>query len=140
MMEYNLSMPTIEYNTTKEYRKIIRHLFYMDCSSVMQSIEEKYNMESIDEESLDELLYDHDKMDNTLELLFVKTNDIPAFQKLYKQAASLMLSQEHHIGQCVLCSYDYLALYHCCLYDFFVNGQFDENCVSYISLYDKIKK
>jgi hypothetical protein len=139
-MNYNLSTPTITYSTTQEYRKVIRHLFYMDCSSIMQSLEEKYVMEKMDDETLDELLYDHEKMDNTIDVLFEKTNGAIAFQILYKQAASLMLSQENHIGQCVLCSYDYLALYHRCLYDYFVNGQFDENCESFISLYDKIKK
>jgi hypothetical protein len=139
-MNYNLSTPTITYSTTQEYRKVIRHLFYMDCSSIMQSLEEIYVMEKMDEETLDELLYDDNKMDNTLGMLFEKTNVVSAFQTLYTSAASLMLSQETGIGQCVLCSYDYLALYHRCLYDYFVVGHFDEQCESFISLYDKIKK
>jgi len=137
---YNLMSPTITYANTQEYRKVIRHLFYMDCSSIIQSLEQKYVMENIDEETLDELLYDDNKMDNALGVLFEKTNGLGAFQTLYTCAASLMLSQETGIGQCVLCSYDYLALYHRCLYDYFVVGHFDEQCESFISLYDKITK
>jgi hypothetical protein len=139
-MDYNLVTPTIEYTTTHEYRKVIRHLFYMDCSSIIQSLEQHYDMENMDEETLDELLYDHDKMENTLNILFHKTNIHSSFQTLYKDGAALMLSQEHTIGQCILCSYDYLALYHRCLYDYFVVGHFDENCESFILLYDKLKK
>lgn len=138
-MEYDLSTSIIQYNTTNEYRRVLRKLFFMDCVAVMQTLEEKYKISDLDDETLDELLYDETKMNNALTLLFDKTKDHPTFQTLYENAAALMFSQDNTIGQCVLCSYDYLGLYHSCLFDFFINNHFDNNCESFISLYSKLK-
>jgi hypothetical protein len=139
-MDYNLSQPIIEYNTTNEYRRMIRSIFCMDTDAIMQTIKNKYDTTNMDEETLDELIYDGDKMDNTMSILFDKTGNNRAFNILYEKAAGLMLSGDKTIGQCVLFSYDYFSLFHCCLYDLFVNNEFNEITESFIRLDHKLTR
>jgi hypothetical protein len=139
-MDYNLSQSRIEYNTTNEYRRMIRSIFGMDTDVIMQNLEKQYDTTNMDEETLDELLYDSDKMDNTLSILFDKTIHDSTFVILYEKAAGLMLSTDKTIGQCVLFSYDYFSLFHVCLCDYFVNHVFDETCDSFIQLHCKLSR
>ena len=139
-MEYDLIQSHIEYNTTNEYRNILRKIFYMDTDAIMQTLAKQYDMTNMDEETLDELLYDSVKMDNTMSIMFDKTSNNSAFNILYEKAAALMLSTDKTIGQCVLFSYDYFSLFHVCLCDFFTNHGFDETCDSFIMLHDKLTR
>jgi hypothetical protein len=112
----------------------------MDTDAIMQNLEKQYDITNMDEETLDELLYDSDKMDNTLAILFDKTVNNSAFGILYETAAGLMLSTDKTIGQCILFSYDYFSLFHVCLCDYFANNVFNEFCDSFIQLHRKLTR
>ncbi len=139
-MEYNLTQPTIQYNTTNEYRRVLRSVFCMDTDAIMQNLEKQYDITNMDEETLDELLYDGNKMDHTLAILFDKTVIHDAFVRLYETAAGLMLSTDKTIGQSILFSYDYFSLFHVCLCDYFVNNSFHETSESFLQLYRKLTR
>jgi len=139
-MEYNLTHRIIQYNTTNEYRRVLRSIFCMDTDAIGENLEKKYDLTNMDEETLDELLYDGNKMDHTLAILFDKTITNNAFVTLYETAAALMLSTDKTIGQCILFSYDYFSLFHVCLCDYFVNNSFHETSESFLQLHNKMTR
>lgn len=129
---YNINLD-VTYQNNEQYRASLRHLFYMDISMC------PLTMESIDEETRDELMYDEATVSKVMDELFVLTFENPLFQKLYDSAAEKMISTNREIGQAVLFSYDYLALFHKCLAGFIKNPEtFDENNEYYVSLIKKI--
>lgn len=133
---YDLTQSDIIYNSNEEYRKKMREFFYMDCSQIEKSL----SMENIDEVSLDELLYDEQKIITEMEKLFEMTKDEPLFQNLYDLAAGKMFSIDRTIGQCVLFSYDYWHLFHKCMYVYFhFPEKFDETHSCYLQILEKIK-
>lgn len=122
----------ITYSNNKEYRALLREVFYMDISSCAVSPDD------VDEETFDELLYDEAKVSLVMNQIFCATIDDPIFQKLYDIAASKMLSENREIGQAVLFSYDYLPLYHRCLVAFLRTLDWNENNADYNLLLKKI--
>jgi hypothetical protein len=113
----------------------------MDTSPIFKEIETKYNMDELDEESLDEMLYDHDIMSQTMEQLYRVTQSNVLFQTVYDLAAGKMFSTDQTIGQVILFSYDYFYLFHACLCVFFHSPElFDETCIYYLELKDKLMK
>jgi len=141
METYDTSSHLIEYNSNIEYRKILRSLFRMDTEEILKGLESKYNMKELDEETIDEILYDSDKISDTMQELYELTKLNPLFQTLYTLAAAKMISTDASIGQIVLFSYDYLYLIHPCICVFLESReQFDESCIYYLQLKDKLEK
>lgn len=139
--DYDTSFPFVQYENSSQYRKWIRDVFKMDMSRVLKEIETKYNMDELDEETLDELLYDYDAMSQTMEVLYSLTKSNVLFQTLYDLAAGKMFSTDQTIGQVILFSYDYFYLFHACLCVFFHSPElFDETCIYYLELKDKLSK
>lgn len=139
--DYDSSFPFVQYENSSQYRKWIRDVFKMDMSRVLKEIETKYNMDELDEETLDELLYDYDAMSQTMEVLYSLTKSNVLFQTLYDLAAGKMFSTDQTIGQVILFSYDYFYLFHACLCVFFHSPElFDETCIYYLELKDKLSK
>ena len=130
-MEYNVSNPFIEYKDTREYRETLRQIFYM------KHIEET----EYDEESNDELNYDFEKINNTMENLFQQTKENPLFQTLYDLAAAKMISLDRTIGQSILFSYDFFYLFHACLCVYLTSPEkFTQDCEYYKNLKEKLEK
>lgn len=139
--DYDTSFPFVQYENNSQYRKWIRNVFKMDTSPIFKEIETKYNMDELDEESLDEMLYDHDIMSQTMEQLYRVTQSNVLFQTVYDLAAGKMFSTDQTIGQVILFSYDYFYLFHACLCVFFHSPElFDETCIYYLELKDKLMK
>jgi hypothetical protein len=124
---------TVSYDSNETYRSTLRRLFFMDISMC------PLTMESIDEETRDELMYDEQTVSKTMDELFILTFENEHFQKLYDSAAEKMISTNREIGQAVLFSYDYLALFQKCLASFIKSpGTFDETNEFYVALSKKI--
>jgi len=141
METYDTSSHLIEYNSNIEYRKILRGLFRMDTEEILKGLESKYNMKELDEETIDEILYDSDKISDTMRELYELTKLNPLFQNLYTLAAAKMISTDLSIGQIILFSYDYLYLFHPCMCVFLVSPEeFNESCTYYLQLKDKLEK
>jgi hypothetical protein len=62
-----------------------------------------------DEESYDELLYDHDAVNRGMNSILDKTRENPLFTTLYTLAAGRFLTEDMETGLCVLLSYDYFS-------------------------------
>jgi hypothetical protein len=119
----------VSYTNNREYRKCLRELFNMNCI-----INEDLN--DIDEETKDELLYDENTMSAIMDEIFNATKNNELFNELYDLAAARMFSTDRTIGQAVLLSYDYLCFFHNCLASF-LRGNFDNKNEFYLLL--KIK-
>ena len=119
----------VYYTNNREYRKCLRELFNMKCI-----INEDLN--DIDEETKDELLYDENTMSAIMDEIFNATKNNELFNELYDLAAARMFSTDRTIGQAVLLSYDYLCFFHNCLASF-LKGSFDNKNEFYLLL--KIK-
>jgi len=128
---YNLNLD-VTYQNNEQYRAILRQLFFMDVSKCTID-------ESIDDETRDELMYDENAVNDVMDELFCMTAQFPLFQALYDSAAAKMISTDRTIGQAVLFSYDYLALFHRCLASFIKSPEtFDENNEYYVAILKKI--
>jgi len=119
----------VSYTNNREYRKCLRELFNMNCI-----INEDLN--DIDAETKDELLYDENTMSAIMDEIFNATKNNELFNELYDLAAARMFSTDRTIGQAVLLSYDYLCFFHNCLASF-LRGNFDNKNEFYLLL--KIK-
>ena len=141
-MSYKTNPAFIEYNTNNEYRAVYRHHFDMDETKIMEELCKIYGADGIkemDQETLDELLVDNDKLSKIMDDILNKTRHEPWFKQLYLLGASKWLSEDDGIGQCILLSYDYYYLYHTCLHIFFeYPDQWSNTCPYYIQLYDKL--
>ena len=133
-LNYNVSKIFLEYKTNQEYRKNIREIFNMKPAPE--------NTDSdFDDDTNDELDYESQKIEKTMNELFEQTKNIVLFQTLYDLAAAKMISLDRYIGQSILFSYDYLYLFHACLCVFIVSPiEFDEKCEYYIQLKEKLEK
>jgi len=128
---YNLNKD-VYYTNNTEYRQCLRELFYMNCISSHDLID----LNDIDEETKDELLYDEQKTSIVMDELYNATKHNELFNELYDLAAATMFSTDRTIGQAVLLSYDYLCYFHNCLASF-LKGEFDNKNEYYLLL--KIK-
>jgi len=123
----------ISYQSNEQYRATLRRMFYMDVSMCALTLE------SIDEETRDELTYDEATVSSVMDELFDMTKNHALFQYLYDAAAGKMLSTNRDIGQAVLFSYDYLPLFHKCLASFIRSpSDFNESNPYYVALSKKI--
>lgn len=106
---------TVQYANTTEYRNCLRRVFRMDLSQKTGYSDLSYsqmNVEDLDAESNDELLFDDSAISVGLDYLYEFTKDVPEFQDLYDEYAGKMLSTDRTIGQAVLCSYDHFPMYY----------------------------
>lgn len=108
----------MEYLDTAGYRSCLRQLFKMNPNNYVINTNNEYDVNSMDDESIDELSYDETAASGILDYVYEKTRDNTLFQKLYQLSAGLMLSTDMEIGVSVLFSYDYLADFHNCLVAF----------------------
>jgi hypothetical protein len=130
--QFDINMD-VAYQSNEQYRATLRRMFFMDISMCALTLE------SIDEETRDELTYDESTVSAVMDKLFDLTKSHPLFQYLYDAAAAKMISTNREIGQAVLFSYDYLPLFHKCLASFIRNPyEFDESNQHYVSLSKKI--
>ena len=128
----------ISYSDDIEYRAAIRQLFSMsDASLIDASLIDASLIDDIDQVSLDENNYDPDASQRMLDIIYAKTRNIPIFQRIYICTAGFMLSEDPEIGLAVLFSYDYLAVFHPVLCDFFKDSS-NTDSTTYKTLYDKI--
>ena len=131
-MLYNLSEPKIQYTNDFEYRACLRKLFCMVSP-------ETTDLDDIDEVSKDELEYDPDACNKSLDFIYSNTSEHPLFQELYDVGAAKMLSLDRTIGLAVLMSYDYMALFHQCIYCYMKTpDEFLETNDAFVSLKKKI--
>lgn len=96
-MNYNYSIKTVQYNDDDEYRETLKQL----CN---------WNP--------DEIEYDEENMSKALDEVYDYTYTNPFFKDLYSLAAIHMMSEDITIGLAILFSYDFLHLFHPCLYIF----------------------
>jgi len=124
-----------QYKTNKEYRQTLRDFFKMELPNI------QHLNEDIDEESLDELLYDEKAVENGLNEIYAKTKLKKAFQTLYEAAAAKMISMDHETGLAVLLSYDYFTDFVQFLNYYYENENKEslETTKEYIAIYSKIK-
>ena len=113
---YNINVK-IEYENNKQYRQCLRNVFSMDISNLDIPFDQ---IEDLDDETEDELLFDENAMIKSMDFIYEKTNNNAYFKELYKIAASKMFSEDENIGLAVLFSYDYLKDFTQCLNDFII--------------------
>ena len=116
---------TIKYSNNTEYRACIRRIFDFtkDAKSYYADLTENDFDNNLDEESKDEMEFDTVNMQHGLDFILnntVKDND-SYWEDVYLLAAATMFSTDITIGQAVLCSYDYFAIYYTCLWHFFID-------------------
>ena len=87
---YNINVK-IEYENNKQYRQCLRNVFSMDISNLDIPFDQ---MEDLDDETEDELLFDENAMIKSIDFIYEKTNNNAYFKELYKIAASKMFSEE----------------------------------------------
>jgi hypothetical protein len=133
-------MVDVNYNTDIEYRICIRQVFCMIPSDdsdaeIDAATRDDNNDDGIDAVTRDENDYDEVSARKALDYIYENTNEHPLFMKLYEQAAGHMLSLDKTIGLSVLCSYDYLHLFHKCIQCFMSNTDtFTEIHPSYVKI------
>ncbi len=127
VIAYNIDYQ-VDYNDNRSYRNCIRQVFSMNIDRT----DSKWT--GIDEESTDELLYDENTINVTMDILYSKTQSIPHFQSLYDLAAAKMISTDRSIGFAMLFSYNYFFFFHVTLRDFLSNPSvFNESYTSFAS-------
>lgn len=123
-MGYRSNTP-VKYTNATEYRQCLRDLFEMNQEKYEQQIREleNHNDETLDPETHDEMSYDDDAANRSIDYVFECTKDVAEFRNLYLKAAAKMLSEDPTIGIAIMFSYDYLYYFHACLVEFF-EGRF----------------
>ena len=122
---YNYTLDVV-YENDKQYRDCIRQVFKMNFHTYDQCLDDITN---------DENDYDEENAKIAMDFLYEKTKQHPLFRQVFQKAAGFMFSLDETIGLAVLCSYDYLALFHPCLQTFLSNeNRFHENCQEWKSL------
>jgi hypothetical protein len=77
------------------------------------------NADSLDAETLDEMLFDDKNIINIFDNIYDKTIHHPLFSEIYELAAACFLSTDKKLGVTVLFAYDYLFFYYPLLFEFF---------------------
>ena len=129
---YNIKID-VNYNNNTSYRECLRQVVNMDISKL--NIPWDQMDDDLDEETKDELLFDNVAMSSTMDYIYEKTKDHSFFKEIYLLGASKMFSVDPNIGLAILFSYDFFALFHLCLQDFF-NNKLDT--INYNNLKNKI--
>ena len=126
----------VKYSDNFQYRLCLRNVFQMNIEKNMPKFED---MEDLDEETMDELLYDANAMDIGMTYILEKTKNQSEFHELYEIGAARMFSTNTDIGLAVLLSYDYFELFHLCFHDFLqCPEQFNHENANYKKLKNKI--
>ena len=131
---YNINI-SVHYDNNVSYRECLRKVCSMDISNLNIPFDQ---MEDLDDETKDELLFDEGAMNQTMDYVYDITKLNKCFEEFYILAAAQMFSQDKQIGLAVLFSYDYFALFHVCLVEFLEKEQFQEKSINYINLKNKI--
>ena len=124
---YDLSLPSVQYDDGFEYRIAIRKIFKMK--------EFVSKDPDLDEITRDEMNYDDDAMKIGHSQLYAELKDNLLFYDLFIKAASFMISEDPEVGFCVLLSYDYLNPFYPVLVK---RATVDVNDEDYKTLYDKL--
>lgn len=103
-LNYNISMPCVEYNDEFEYRKVLRKIFNMKEIIVDDP--------DLDEITRDEMNFDVEAVSLGNAQLYALVKDNLLFYDLFIKAASFMISEDPEVGFCVLFSYDYLKMFY----------------------------
>lgn len=130
---YNITV-NVNYNDNYSYRSCLRAVTNM-CKSDIYVPWDKMD-DDLDEETIDEMLFDNVKMTTSMDYIYNKTHTIPKFKELYSLAAGKMLSTNQSIGLAILFSFDYFSYFHKCLIDFFNNN--DVNSSNFDILKNKL--
>ncbi len=112
---YNINID-VTYNDNKSYRKCLRKVINMDVSKLNIPWDEMDD--DLDEETIDELLFDNNTMSTCMDFIYDKTKDSNYFKELYLIGASKMFSQDPQIGLVILFSYDFFNYFHLVLVDY----------------------
>jgi len=133
-IEFYKALPEkLEYETTRQYREIIRYVFRFHPNQVSSYGEQEiYDISGLDPESKDELLFDSHAIQIHMDILFFLTINTPVFQNLYLKAAALFFSTDVSIGQVAICAYDTFSWYHTCIWHFLHFGKIE--CEEYTKL------
>jgi hypothetical protein len=120
---------------------ITTHVNYFDNASYRDNLRAAMNMniktiniqwgqmdDDLDDETIDELLFDSASTTTCMDYIYDKTKNNVYFAEVYRLAAGKMMSTDPNIGLAVLFSYDYFALFHNCLVDYFTNKDIVVNC------------
>lgn len=134
-MKYNTQLQVL-YNNDHEYRLCIRNVFNMDMTQPEKYIQtlKDVNGEEIDEETMDELLFDENTMKKGLEYIYSMTHNIPEFREIYELAAAKMISTNTNIGLSICFAYDYFIMFHKYLVIYLSENRIDE------TIYQNLKK
>ena len=130
----NILNPPIIFNSNADYRKTLRIFCNMDCSNNILT-ETINQIEDMDHETYDELLYDSDAMKNKMDEIYNNTKNDELWKSIYLSAAAKFFSTEESIGICILFTYDYFPFFYEC-YDVFLNNR--ENWSNTNESYKKI--
>jgi len=116
---YNFNY-NVQYTTNKDYRNCLRNVFGMDITGRIEGLMREYGdlWQQFDDETKDELIFDHKKTAEGIQYLLKITEKESKFRELYLKAAALMLSEDIDTGMVVLLSYDYFIDFHQCLVSF----------------------
>lgn len=139
---YNLQYILPDYSNNNEYRNCLRKLFCMNNNNYADKINELQNHlgDDLDNETKDENEFDDNSTANAMDYIFSETKEVPLFQKIYEFAAAKMISTDLQIGLAICFSYDYLGVFHECLYEYFNNPtKFTENSSCYQTMIKKIQ-
>ena len=98
----------MSYSSNKEYRECLRNFFNMKTPDKSQLIAQ-YG--ELDDETLDEMLYDAEAVEKCLNEIYQKTYHNKAMNILYVDAAAKMISLDAETGLAVLLSYDYFSVF-----------------------------
>ena len=122
-LEYFRGLPSsIVYMNNKEYREHVRKAFQFDPKEKYTYNGKLVNMEDMDEESRDEVLFDSKAVSKSMDAIFDATKNQSFFRELYEHAAGRMFSESLEIGQAVVCSYDVFHLYYSCVWYYLQGG------------------
>ena len=99
-----------QYSNNAQYRQSLRDYFQMNTEPQKTKILSEY--QDIDDETMDEWLFDSECVEHKMNALYKKTQHISAFRELYLLAAAKMISLNPEIGMAVLFAYDYFEYFH----------------------------
>ena len=141
-LPYNLNCILPDYSNNLEYRQCLREEFSMDTNAYSEKIDELHERlgDDLDKETKDENEFDDNAASNAMDYVFSQTKEEPLFQKIYQIAAAKMISTDLQTGLAICFSYDYLGVFHKCLYQYLQNPtEFTKESSCFQSMMKKIE-
>lgn len=117
---YNINT-TVDYFDNASYRSALRKVVNMDISNINVPFDQMDD--DLDNETIDELLFDNDAMTRCMDSIYKKTKSNDIFKEFYTIAANKMFSEDPNIGLAICFSYDYFYYFHKCLVDLYENDK-----------------